>query len=399
MPREHPKDHEASEQMLKAVKQARWEWMAFVAMLLQGCAVVTAPGFDYTDPKLRTGVTLGQYIPADADSPPQGVVTPITPGLVQAQRASTPRGVPAEIQRLFAEAKPYTIGPGDVISIVVYDHPELLPNAGAVISQQADPTGISAAPGAIVSAEGEVVFPYVGRVKVQGLTEIQASELVANRLAKYIKQPQVTVRIQSFRSRRAYVDGEVRTPGMQIFTDVAMTLPEAINRAGGFTPAADRSFVTLTRGNQTTVINMMQLQDIGANPNRILLEPGDMVTVRSRDENKVYVLGEAARPAALPMINGRLSLNQALGEAGGPNLSTANTSQIYVIRNNAEGQPAIFHLNASSPVALALADSFQLRPRDVVYIDPVPLVNWSRIVNLILPTAQATAAARATIKP
>lgn len=370
-----------------------------LATLVQGCAVITAPGFDYADPKQRTSVTLGQYVPADPDNPPQGVITPITPALVHAQAQSAPRGIPAEVQALFAEPKPYTIGPSDVIGIVVYDHPELLPNAGAVISQSADPTGISAAPGFIVGADGQVSFPYVGRLKVEGLTEIEAAELIARRIARVIKDPQVTVRIQSFRSRRAYVEGEVRNPGTQIFTDVPMTLPEAINRAGGITPNGDRSFVTLTRNNQTTVINLMQLQELGASANRILLRSGDMITVRHRDESKVYVMGEIARPSALQMRNGRLSLNEAIGEAGGPNLATANTGQVYVIRNTAQGSPAVFHLNASAPSALALADRFALRPRDVVYIDPVPLVNWNRIISLVLPSAQALITGRNALNP
>jgi polysaccharide biosynthesis/export protein len=370
-----------------------------LALLAQGCAVVTAPGFDYADPQQRTSVTLGQYVPADADNPPQGVITPITPALVQAQVQARPRGIPADVQSLFAEPKPYTIGPSDVIGILVYDHPELLPNTGAVISQQADPTGISPAPGYIVGADGQVSFPYVGRIKVEGLTEIEASELLARRLARVIKDPQVTVRIQSFRSRRAYVEGEVRTPGTQIFTDIPMTLPEAINRAGGVTVAGDRSFVTLTRNNQTTLINLMQLQELGASANRILLQSGDVVTVRHRDESKVYVMGEIARPSALQMRNGRLSLNEALGEAGGPNLLTANTGQIYVIRNSPQGAPAVFHLNASNPSALALADTFAMRPRDVVYIDPVPLVNWNRIISLILPSAQALSLGRNAVNP
>jgi len=378
---------------------ARLAGPLLAATLVQGCAVVTAPGFDYADPKQRTSVTLGQYVPADANNPPQGVITPITPALVQAQIQGQPRGIPPEVQALFAQPRPYTIGPSDVIGITVYDHPELLPNAGAVISQQVDPTGITAAPGLIVGADGQVTFPYVGRVKVEGLTEIEAAELVTRRLARYIKDPQITVRIQSFRSRRAYVEGEVRTPGTQIFTDVPMTLPEAINRAGGITPAGDRSFVTLTRNNQTTTINLMQLQEHGVNPNRILLQTGDLVTVRHRDENKVYVMGEIAKPSALPMHNGRLSLNQALGEAGGPNLATANTGQVYVIRNTAQGSPAVFHLNASTPSALALADTFALRPRDVVYIDPVPLVNWNRIISLVLPSAQVLSTGRSITNP
>lgn len=380
----------------------RWLSMtgACCALLVaQGCAVVTAPGFDFTDPKLRTSVTLGQYVPSDASQPPQGVIVPITPSLVKAQLEARPEGIPLPVQRLFGEPKPYTIGPSDIISIVVYDHPELLPSAGQVIGGTADPTGISSAPGFIVDTAGMVYFPHAGRVKVGGLTEAEAAELVAQRIARVIKNPQVTVRITSFRSRRAYVEGEVRNPGTQIFTDVPMTLTEAINRAGGVTPAGDRSFVTLSRQDVTTVIDLLRLQELGVHPNRILLEPGDLVTVRSREERKVFVMGEIMRPSALPMRNGRLTLNEALGEAGGPNLNTANTSQIYVIRSTGDGTPAIFHLNAGTPSALALAEAFPLRARDVVYIDPVPLVQWNRIVSLILPSAQTVSIGRQILNP
>lgn len=371
------------------------------AWLLHGCAVMTSPGFDFADPALRTSITLGQYVPADPAAPPQGVIVPITPALLQAEARTRSREVPAEVSGLFGTPKPYTIGPSDVISVIVYDHPELLPNAGAVISQSADPTGISSAPGFIVGADGQISFPFVGRVRVGGLTEIEASDLIQRQIARYIRDPQVVVRINSFRSRRAYVDGEVRTPGTVIFTDLPVTLPEAINRAGGITAAGDRSAVHLMRNNQTTLINLMQLQELGVNPNRILLESGDLVTVRSREDSKVFVMGEILRPSALVMRNGRLTLSEALGEAGGPNLATANTSQIYVIRNRGTGEetPAVFHLNAASPAALALAEGFALRPRDVVYIDPVPLVQWNRIISLILPSAQAANLGRTLVNP
>lgn len=357
-------------------------------LALQGCAVVTAPGFGYADAGTRSSVPLGQYVAGDPDNPAQGVIIPITKDLIQAQRLSQPRDIAPEVKALFGTPVPYTIGPSDVIGIVVYDHPDLLPSAGAVISQSTDPTGISAAPGFIVSASGEISFPYIGRTKIAGLTEIEASDMMAKKLAPYIRDPQVTIRIASFRSRRAFVEGEVRTPGMQIFTDVPMTLPQAISRAGGITAAGDRTMVTLTRNDVTTRIDMPLLEALGVNANKILLQSDDLVSVRNREENKVYVMGEVTRPAALLMNNGRLTLNQALGEAGGASVLTANTSQIYVIRNNAQGDPALFHLNAASPAALALAESFALKPRDVVYIDPVPLVQWNRIISLILPSAQ-----------
>ena len=61
------------------------------------------------------------------------------------------------------------------------------------------------------------------------------------------------------------------------------------------------------------------------------------------------------------MRNGRLSLNDALSEVGGVNLTTANPRQIYVIRNEAKGGQSIFHLDARTPTAIAMADGFALR--------------------------------------
>lgn len=373
--------------------------LSLALLALHGCAVLTAPGFDYADANQRSSVPLGSYVPSDANNPPEGVVIPITPALVQSQRQTLPKKVSPEVAKLFGTPAPYTIGVSDIVGVIVYDHPELLPTSGQVISQQADPTGISSAPGFIVDSDGSIAFPYAGRVKIASLTEAQAGELIASRISRVIKEPQVTVRISSFRSRRAYVEGEVRTPGSIIFTDVPMTLPEAINRAGGILPTGDRSFVTVTRNQHTTFIDLMQLQDLGVNPNQILLEPNDLVTVRNRDESKVYVMGEVSRPSGLIMHNGRLTLNEALGEAGGPNLNTANTSQIYVIRNTGQGTPGVYHLNAGSPAALALAEAFELKARDVVYIDPVPLVNWNRVITLILPSAQALSTTRSVVSP
>jgi polysaccharide biosynthesis/export protein len=369
------------------------------ALLLHGCAVVTAPGFDFADPANRTSITLGQYVSADPNQPPQGVITPITPSLVQGYARSRNYGLTAGVEHLFGESKPYTIGPSDILSVTVYDHPELSPAGTAVISQGADPTGVTGAPGFIVDREGYIFYPHAGRVKVGGLTESQAAETITSRIRRVIKDPQVTVRVASFRSRRAYVDGEVRSPGTQVFTDVPMTLPEALNRAGGVAPSGDRSFITLTRGQHTTVIDVMTLQELGINPNRILLQSGDLVTVRSREDRKVFVMGEIMRPAAIPMRNGRLTLNEAIAETGGPNLATANTSQIYVVRPNGSEIPAIFHLNAGNPAALALAEAFPLKPRDVVYVDPVPLVQWNRIISLILPSAQAASVGRSLANP
>ena len=49
----------------------------------------------------------------------------------------------------------------------------------------------------------------------------------------------------------------------------------------------------------------------------------------------------------------------------------------------------VFHLDGRNPVSMLLADRFQLQARDVVYVDAGPLVRWSRVMNLIVPTVSA----------
>ncbi|WP_373424078.1 polysaccharide biosynthesis/export family protein [Variovorax boronicumulans] len=354
-------------------------------MMLQGCAIV--PGMGTVEPYDGREELPSQfrYLP---DAAPEGAITPISLALVRTLNETAPKGVPPEVQALFGKSERYTIGPGDVVGVIVYDHPELLPNAGAVISQTADPTGVQVAPGFIVDSEGEIAFPYISRVRIAGLSEGDASDLIRKLLMPHIENPQVTVRIQSFRSRRAYVEGEVRTPGSQIITDVPMTLNEAINRAGGITTNGNLSALTLIRNGKSIPIDMTRLREAGYDGNSIPLKSGDTVRVAHREDSKIFLMGEVVAPLALNMrSNGRLSLSEALGEAGGPQNATANAGQIYVIRQGATGAPAVFNLDAKNPAAMAIASQFRLQSQDVVYIDPVPLVKWNRVVSLILPSA------------
>lgn len=314
----------------------------------------------------------------------------------------------ADVKRLFAEAKPYGIGPGDVINIVVWNHPELvLAPAGSTLTT--DSSGLAAVGnGYNVSPDGLIQYPLIGNFKIVGLTENKARNELTRRLAKFIKDPQITLRVQAYRSGRVYVDGEVRNPGLQAINDIPMTLPEAISRAGGLTPTADRATISITRNGATTLVNMPQLAALGVNPLRIMLTAGDLLRVGNRDETKVYVLGEVTKPMALPLRNGRLTLNEALGESGGVNATSGDPRQIYVVRSrngdsalaaDASGTatpttPEIYHLDANSPTAYALAEGFELQSRDVVFVDPVPLVLWNRVISLILPSAQAIKVSR-----
>jgi polysaccharide biosynthesis/export protein len=390
-----------------ALRHAAASTLCLALAGLGGCAL--APGMSFSPPKGEAGPNVGTSVGAGAapgapvpDSvvargiagAPTGTLVEITRDLVTKEAAEQPKSIPADVEKLFAKPTPYEIGPGDILTVVVWDHPELnLPASGGGGD---GPSGASSvAPGYTVDNDGFIQYAYIGPMKVAGLSEMGVRDELAQKLAKYVRQPQVTVRIQTYRSKRVYLDGEVKTPGVEVLNDRPMTLPEAINRAGGFTSNADRSQVAVTREDSTVVVDMPEMIRKGFNPDRIILRDGDLVRVFAQADSKVFVVGEVERPGGVMFNNGHMTLNEALGNAGGINQASGDASQVYVVRGRDTSQPVVFHLDASNASAMATADSFDLKPNDVVFVDTSSLVKWSRVISLILPTTQAAAASRA----
>lgn len=325
---------------------------------------------------------------------PPGALMTISPQLIEEQRALQGAEVDQDIKRLFGVATEYKVGPGDVLNIVVWNHPELaLPMAGSNVATDAANIA-DVGNGYNVSPDGLIQFPFVGAVKVAGLTEYAVGSLLTRRMAQYISDPQLTVRIQAYRNSRIYIDGEVHKPGLLTINDIPMTLPEAINRAGGLTPDADRSSVILTRNGVATHINMPQLTRKGVNPSKILMANGDLLRIINRNDSKVFLLGDVHTPRAQTLMDGQLTLAQALGEAAGVNPETGNARQVYVIRKGAAGNAEIYHLDASKPTAYVLAADFELKARDMVFVDPAPIVRWNRVISMLLPSYGAISATR-----
>ncbi|BCF98236.1 capsular polysaccharide transporter [Paraburkholderia sp. PGU19] len=363
--------------------------IAILGVVLSACSAV--PGQRMIVPS-SIDVSGGQY----SSEPRQQITVPITDinldeiqKLQDAAKGDLSQQVQTMLNTARSEPPAYAVGKGDVLQITVWDHPELVAALG-----QPNPSSrpSDAAPGFLVDDEGNVQFPYAGSVHVAGLTVKEIQARIASLIAKIYKDPQVTVRVASFRWAQIYIDGEVRAPGLQQINDIPMTLPEAIGRAGGFTPNADQSRVDLIRDDQTIRINIPDLIDAGRNPARIMLQRGDMLRVAARDENGIYVMGEVNRPATiLPMRSGKLTLAEALSQAGSLNQNTAEANQLFVIRApyGSAGKPQIFHLDATSPVSMILANQFDLHPKDVVFVDNGALVKFNRVLNLLLPAINA----------
>ncbi|RDJ99498.1 sugar ABC transporter substrate-binding protein [Paraburkholderia lacunae] len=290
--------------------------------------------------------------------------------------------------RLFGTPEAYTLGAGDVLQITVWDHPELAAAQGAQGQAQVRPA--DAPSGFVVEQNGTIAFPYAGNLNVAGMRVDEVQAQLARRLVRVFREPQVTVRVASFRSKKVYIDGEVHAPGVQPINDIPMTLYEAITRAGGFTPAADQSRMELVREGVAYPLDLPQMLLGKQGPAKLLLKDGDLLRVVSRDENGVFVMGEINRPTtAVPLKSGKLTLNDALSQAGSVNVNTANAAQMYVIRGGENKRAQVFHLDGSSPVSMVLANQFELQPKDIVYVDSTGLARFSRVLGQLLPAINA----------
>ncbi|HJV48204.1 MAG TPA: polysaccharide biosynthesis/export family protein [Geothrix sp.] len=295
-----------------------------------------------------------------------------------------PRELDATAAELLMSGKApaYRIGPQDALLVTVWDHPEITLPLGQFRQD--------ASSGIIVDETGQIYFPHVGSFKVEGMTTTELREALITRLSKVLHNPQIDVKVIAYRSQKIYVGGEVKTPAVYNVTDVPFTLSEAINRAGGFTPAADDSQLLLTRGNKVWRLNFQALMTSGNRIGQILLKDGDSLTVPNNQENPVYMMGELMRPGSLPLLHGNLSLAQAINGVGGIQGGSADARSIYVIRQGSSPNAVdVYHLDARNPTAMILADRFTLNARDIVYVDAGTLVRFSRVMGLLLPTVTA----------
>lgn len=155
----------------------------------------------------------------------------------------------------------YRVGPQDILSIIVWNHPELTtPYVQTNISQMEitpnmlatplqTPLSPGPTPGILVDRSGYIFFPFAGRVRVSGLTLNQIRRILERRLSLYIKDPQITVNVASFRSKNVYVIGEVNKSLIAPITDVPMTIMDAINLAGGIDKvSSDPTHIFVIRG-------------------------------------------------------------------------------------------------------------------------------------------------------
>jgi polysaccharide export outer membrane protein len=202
----------------------------------------------------------------------------------------------------------YVVGPSDTLRVTVFNEPQLSGHFR-------------------IENDGSISYPFLGRLKVGGLTVAAVASTVRLGLATgYLRDPQVTVEVVEFKSQSVFVMGEVRTPGKYVLSGSA-TLLDALAQAGSVTAAAGADVLILhpthraaglpiLPGQGDAEIEHVSLREIeeGRLSRNVAIRDGDTIFVPKVD--RFFVIGMVRNAGAYPLER-NMTVLQAISTAGG----------------------------------------------------------------------------------
>lgn len=158
----------------------------------------------------------------------------------------------------------YLLAPGDALEVTVWKEEGL--------QQQQF----------LIGPDGNIVYPLIGTITAAGRTISDLNELLTVKLADYIADPSVSIKLLNNQGNTIFVIGKVNKPG-QVFAGRRIDVLQALSMAGGLTVFANESNISIQRriGNEIKVFpfdydDVIDGEDLEQN---ILLQPGDTITV------------------------------------------------------------------------------------------------------------------------
>jgi polysaccharide export outer membrane protein len=154
----------------------------------------------------------------------------------------------------------YTIGPSDILQIIVWKEPDLTRDV-------------------TVRFDGMITVPLLGDLRAAGRTPGELADSLAQGLKQYIEIPRVTVGVSQTNSARFYVIGQVTKSG-EFLLSGHTTVLQGLALAGGFRDFAKTDSIVIVRRDQTVVpINYKRIADGRDVSQNILLAPEDTIVV------------------------------------------------------------------------------------------------------------------------
>lgn len=222
-----------------------------------------------------------------------------------------------------------------------------------------------------VSEEGNISLPLLGEIHVEGLTKTGLEKKLSQLLEeKYLQNPQVTVFIKEYQSKRVFMLGAVKEPGPYELHG-RQTLLQLISQAGGLTTdAGDEIMVIRQLRNGSNKPFRISIDDLilkGDTDLNISLEPNDIVNIPADKAVFVYVFGQVNKPGALEVKKSNIpTLLRAIAQAGGFS-DRASKSGVIIKRVDQEGKEVQIKVNVKDIIKGKRKD-IQLEENDIVYV-------------------------------
>ncbi len=215
---------------------------------------------------LMAGLTGAPVLAQATRAPAPYAAAAVAPGVPGALGPVGPANQPQPLDTLSGLSADYRISPNDLIEVEVFGVPELKRTVR-------------------VNSTGVVSLPLVGPVSLQGMTGQQAEERIAAYAERYLQDPQVSVFIKEFTTRRITIEGAVAKPGIYPVTG-QLTLLRALALAGGGGNYANLSEIMLFRqgldGNtaEPQTFDLHAIRE-GKHPDPVILADDVIVVKRS----------------------------------------------------------------------------------------------------------------------
>jgi polysaccharide export outer membrane protein len=274
----------------------------------------------------------------------------------------------------------YRVGVNDILSVIVFDHPELTLPAGP--QRSAEESGFR------VQADGTFFYPFIGQVRALGRAPEEIRSDITRRLSQFIPNPQLEVRVAAFNSQSVLVTGEVKKPARLPLTTVPLTVMDAITAAEGMAEQADARRVTIQRDGVLHRVDLHGLLKDGVAESNPLLRHRDLIHVPPLVPQQAFVLGEIQRPDVIDLSRQPVTLTHAIARQGGLEQLRADARGVFVFRDTPP-YVTVYQLETSLPTGWILGTRFALVSGDVVYVVRAPAQTWNDVVARLLPTITA----------
>jgi polysaccharide biosynthesis/export protein len=293
------------------------------------------------------------------------------------------------------------VGVGDTLQVTLFEA-----QAGGLFiptDAGARPGNFVTLPAQTVDSTGYISVPYAGHIYTLNESTPAIEQEIVDKLAKKAIQPQVVVAITSQTSTQVTVIGEVNNPNKISINPAGDKVIDAISRTGGIKDPGYESFVTLTRhGLKGTVYFPNLVKDSKEN---IFVAPGDTLYVYQY-QRAFMAFGATGTSGQFKFLQDNVTLNDAVGKAGGLLDNRSDPGQIFVYRlenraalkkmgantsrfpEDKELIPTIYRVNFRDPSGFFAASKFPMRDGDVLYVDNADQVEITKFINLITTILQ-----------